>query len=976
MCSKQIFSWKSIISSIVFLVMVSVSQAQTPVAVHGQLSINGNRIHDKNGNNYQLRGMSMYWSNWEGKFWNYETLKWLRDDWHCNVIRAAMGVSPDDNSGYLGHPDIELHKMETVIEAAIDLGIYVVVDWHSHHAENELTQSKAFFALIAQKYGSYPNILYETYNEPMITDWGTIKAYHQAVVSEIRNYDSKNIIVLGTPFYSQNIDVATNSPLSGANLAYSLHYYAASHTFWNLIGSTCNKGYYPFVTEFGTCDASGAGSVDYNNSNTWWSVLDQFGSSWCNWAVSDEKEAASIVNPGSSTSGGWATSDLTSSGSFVRDKLRSYGQDPIPNNIAPYITSSPKTQSVPFQSTATFSVEVAGQGPFTYQWFFNGNAISNSNASSYSIASVTPQDTGTYYCTIANAFGTTTSKTVRLDVRYRSPYYSSSQMIPGVIQCEDYDKGGQNIGYYDDSYGNSGGGYRNDDVDIEAIPNTTNQYSIGFIDQGEWLSYSVNVGWDGQYTADVYYASLLGGGAYTMELDGKEIVPQTTLASTGDWYTFNKNTATIQLTKGEHIITFKVAVDGFNLDYVEFKSTTPPNIAPIISLQPKNASARVGHSASMVISAIGASPLTYQWYRNDTALIGATASVYQITAAVASDSGSYYCVVTNSLGTATSNVDTFTVIKTAAYLGIPAVIPGRVFCKNFDEGGAGFGYSDDTPGNLGVTNGGQANYYRDGDVDTEANTDGGSGFSIGYIDAGEWLEYSVTVSYTGNYMLGFRVASASTAGTAALGITVDGMTLINTLLVPNTGGWAAWTTLNQPVQLTAGSHVLRFKANQGGFNINYLDFTLISVTANVTITKGWNLFALPVVPSDSSITTLFAGMSSLEIKTQDQFYRSDMPSFYNSLTKLSTGVGYLIYNGAADTTITLTGQPVTKSLNIDLLKNGWNLVGISSVGVKANTTGSTVQIIKDFDGFYIPSNTKSSITTMQAGKAYFIKITK
>lgn len=76
-------------------------ECSNPVAIHGQLSISGNRLKDKNGNNYQLRGMSFFWSNWQGKYWNYDVVKWLRGDWHCNIVRAAMGISPDDNSGYL-----------------------------------------------------------------------------------------------------------------------------------------------------------------------------------------------------------------------------------------------------------------------------------------------------------------------------------------------------------------------------------------------------------------------------------------------------------------------------------------------------------------------------------------------------------------------------------------------------------------------------------------------------------------------------------------------------------------------------------------------------------------------------------------------------------------------------------------------------------------------------------------------------------
>lgn len=965
---------KSVLCFLIIIFSITILNAQTPVAVHGQLSIVGNRLKDKNGNNYQLRGMSMFWSNWQGKFWNYETIKWLRDDWNCNVVRAAMGISPDDNSGYLGNPDIERQKMITVIEAAIDLGIYVVVDWHSHKAENETAEAKAFFSEIAQKYGSYPNIIYETYNEP-VTSWSVIKTYHNAVVSEIRKYDTKNTIILGTPFYSQNIDEATNSPLTGSNLSYALHYYAASHTFWNSVGTVSGKGYYVFVSEFGTCDASGAGSVDAGNSNTWWNTLDQYGVSWCNWAVSDVNEAAAIVKPGSSPKGGWnPTTDLTPSGVLVRNKLRGYAKDPIPTNIAPYITSSPKSQSVPFQSSATFSVEVSGPTPFTYKWYFKGNLLANSNTASYTIASVTPQDTGSYYVEITNSIGSTKSKTATLNIRYRSPYYSTSQSIPGVIQFEDYDKDGQDIGYSDASYGNSGGGYRKDDVDIEPITGQAGEYSIGFTDNGEWLSYSVNVGWDGEYTSDVYYASLPGGGAYSMYIDDKPIVAKTTIPTSGGWFTYAKASAIFNLTKGEHILKFKIDVSGFNIDFMEFKSKTAPQTAPIITAQPKSTNAKVGKAASIFVSATGAATLAYQWYFKGKAITGATLSSYSVTAVAQSDSGDYYVIVTNPLGTITSNTATISVQNTSAYLGIPTIIPGRLMCKNWDEGGQNSGFYDSDPTeNKGVTNSGATNSYRENAVDVETCTDGGTGFSVGYITAGEWLEYSVIVKYSGTYTIGFRVASGSTTGVMALGINVDGMTLINTLSVPNTGAWSTWKTVTQSVTLTAGTHIIRLKANQGDFNINYIDFTLVSATAEITLNNGWNLFALPLTPADSSISKVFTGITGLEVKSQDQFYSASQLAIFNSLSKLTTGKGYLIYNGGTQTKITITGTAPKTSINTSTLVSGWNLVGNSSDAIKTNTLGTSIQVIKDFDSFYIPGNTSSTLNTLGSGKAYFIK---
>lgn len=955
-------------------VFAGVMHAQTPVAVHGQLSIDGNKLKDQNGNDYQLRGMSLFWSNWQGKFWNYDAIKWLRDDWNVNVVRAAMGISPEDNSGYLGRPEMEKQKMITVIEAAIDLGIYVIVDWHSHHAENETAEAKAFFEEIAQTYGSYPNIIYETYNEP-VTDWGTIKNYHNAVLSSIRTYDANNVVILGTAFYSQNTEEATNSPVSGTDLCYALHYYAASHTFRDKIKTVSDKGYYTFVSEFGTCSSSGDGGIDVGSSNAWWDEMDAYGVSWCNWAVSDVDEAAAIVKPGSSIFGGWAAADLTENGTLVRNKLRSYAKDPVPTNIPPYITANPRDQSVPFETNATFSVEIAGPGPMTYQWYFNNAPISGASSASYTVASVTENEVGNYYCTIQNSYGTTTSKTVSLEVRYRSTFYADPQMLPSVIQFEDYDKGGQNIGYYDASFGNTGGEYRNDDVDIEAIQGMNGELAVGFTDNGEWLAYSVDVAWDGEYQVDVYYAANAAGGVFSLEMDNVAITPETNLPSTGGWFTYNKTTVTVNLTAGEHILKYNIINSGYNINYMEFKSTTPPETAPIITTNPKNTTATLGKQAFMYISATGAQPLSYQWYKGGVAINGATNDTYEIALVEEDDAGEYYVVVTNHLGVETSATATLTVNNSAAYGGVPQAIPGRVIAVNFDEGGEGFGYHDTSTENEAITStGDQGHFYRDEGVDTEMSNDGGTSHSVGYINADEWLEYSVMVAYTGTYTVGFRVASGSNAGIASLALNVDGTPAVSTLTIANTGGWDAWTTLEREIDLTAGLHILRLKANQGDWNINYIDFSIDITTQAVVLNSGWNLFALPLDVAGADIQTLFDGVEGLIVKSKDGFYNATLPGHLQSLSTLEVNSGYLVFNGGVQKTIDFAGNEVITNPDFSQLTNGWHLIGVSGSSIDVSSLGTFVKTIKDLDSFYQQGDPLSDLTTLEVGKAYYVFI--
>lgn len=115
----------------------------TVVATHGQLSVSGKNLVDKDGNAIQLKGMSLSWTKWWPQFYTKEVVRWLKEDWNVTVVRGLMGV--EDAEGYLD--DKALHKalIITVIEAAIEEGIYELVDWLSHHAEDHLEEAKAFF---------------------------------------------------------------------------------------------------------------------------------------------------------------------------------------------------------------------------------------------------------------------------------------------------------------------------------------------------------------------------------------------------------------------------------------------------------------------------------------------------------------------------------------------------------------------------------------------------------------------------------------------------------------------------------------------------------------------------------------------------------------------------------------------------------------------------------------------------------------
>jgi endoglucanase len=298
------------------------AQAETIVERQGQLRVQGNRIVDEHGAPVQLRGMSLYWSQWIPKYYNAATVQWLRGDWKIGVIRAAMAVKPD---GYEKNPAVERDKVIAVVDAAIKLGIYVIIDYHAHTAHENRPLAQAFFADMARRYGNTPNVLYEPYNEPLDVSWEKVlKPYHEAVIDSIREHDPDNIVIVGTRNWSQQVAEAAANPIQRSNVAYTLHFYANTHGQWlrDQAQAAMNAGAALFVTEYGTTDATGNGAVNEAATRQWWAFLDKNFIGHLNWSVADIPESSAALKSGASPEGGWPVSQIKPSGLLVRDELR------------------------------------------------------------------------------------------------------------------------------------------------------------------------------------------------------------------------------------------------------------------------------------------------------------------------------------------------------------------------------------------------------------------------------------------------------------------------------------------------------------------------------------------------------------------------------------------------------------------------------------------------------------------------------
>ncbi len=248
----------TLILTVLFICFNSLfSEDSTPVEKYGLLSVKGTQIIDKNGNAVQLKGVSLFWSQFGDKYWNYDAISYIVSNWNVTVIRAAMGI---ESGGYLTNKDAETVKVKNAVDIAVKLGIYVIIDWHDHHASSHLKEASMFFKEMAKLYKNTPNVLYEPYNEPLVNEtWDSVKDYSEKIVKIIRTEGVNNIIIIGSPTWSLDVDSASLDPIKDyENIAYSLHFYAGFHKqdVREKAEFAMGRGVAIFVTEWGTCNTS------------------------------------------------------------------------------------------------------------------------------------------------------------------------------------------------------------------------------------------------------------------------------------------------------------------------------------------------------------------------------------------------------------------------------------------------------------------------------------------------------------------------------------------------------------------------------------------------------------------------------------------------------------------------------------------------------------------------------------------------
>ena len=760
---------KHVIISLILFSCFLINYSQSPVNKHGLLTVDGNKISDKNGMWVSFAGMSFYWSNngWGGnKYYNSNVVSWLKEDWDVKIIRAAIGV--EGSGGYLVDSASNMNRAITLIEAAIEEGIYVLVDWHSH-SPDYVNQAVAFFKEIATRYGSYDNIIYEIFNEPLQVSWvSVIKPYAENVISAIRAIDPDNMIVVGTPTWSQDVDDVIANPITVyPNIAYVLHFYAGTHksSIRSKAITALNNGIPVMVTEWGTVESDGDGDVDVASTNEWMSFCKSRGITQLNWVVNDKEEGASALVSGASISGGWSESDLTESGKFVKSIIENWGTGFIYPEIEIIKTDITDGRIINIEFTKEINNTTIDKSDFG---FFAGS--SGITIDSVVTASSDPKDLVLYLnspvvysddsLTLTFTKGNMASTDGLVVQSFTEQVFN---MLPGsnpaVINA--YTDTSLNLVYvrftkkmespaaYTDSFNiyiNS-----NPASAISGTGNIETDSSVIYVEPADIIlnSDTVLISFSG-----TGFASKDGGALHTFDsvpvINNEAKNPEVIEVYTG--------------VLGQFIyVKYSENMNDTSLHEEDFQVLVNDTLRSVINVETHitNKKLVILTPASVI-------------YAEDTCIIRIVAN--------GPLSASNKPAIEFGPDTIINNV-------------VPTVtIPGLIEAEDF------------------IVNVG---------FQTEETTDAGGGQNLGYTDAGDYLEYSILVPYDGAFTVYYRVSALSVEGMIQLSI--DGV-VKDTAYVPVTGGWQIWETICGCMDLEEGVRTMRITALTELFNMNWYSF--------------------------------------------------------------------------------------------------------------------------------------------------------
>ena len=420
------------------------------------------------------------------------------------------------------------------------------------------------------------------------------------------------------------------------------------------------------------------------------------------------------------------------------------------------------------------------------------------------------------------------------------------------LYASDYDIGGEGISYHDTGAINLGEAYRpSEGVDVEST--NEGHTAVGFFEAEEWLQFTVDVAQAGNYTVTFRTASS-GGGFISLESDCQKLTDNLATPDTGWWDIWQDMTVDVTLKAGVQKLR---VVSGGNMnlmnmdiqpggeggaDYGAGCEWQPPEPDDLKVEAEDWTTVVAPPEGSVNINAVATdSDLSLHVGNFDAgdfieyAVELPETSCYHAEYRVASYTGSdgFEVIFDGDIA------DSFKIPQTGGwdswvtftrYYELNAgsqTLRLEALGDSFNINWLRFNATDAVDCELSDTIVIEAEAYAsvieqpDGEVGTQPTNDEGGGLNVGWIDAGDWMEYEINVIEPGNYSVSYRMASQS-GSDSGVNLLKDG-DLVDSVQVPNTGGWQNWQTVDGGIiSLQTGEYVLRFEAPGGGLNLNWI----------------------------------------------------------------------------------------------------------------------------------------------------------
>jgi hypothetical protein len=486
----------------------------------------------------------------------------------------------------------------------------------------------------------------------------------------------------------------------------------------------------------------------------------------------------------------------------------------------------------------------------------------------------------------------------------------SGYPVPGIVQAENYTS---MMGIQTETTSDAGAGL-----------------NVGWVDTGDWMTYTVTVAQAGTYSANFRVAGWSATGIISLQNSANIVltsanVPNGGAGSYQKWSTIaGQNNFT--LAPGKQTIRLFATNSPWNLNWFEIKQVVKP-VLKTIEVTPTSTSIVEGQTKQFTATGKDQNgnviAFTPTWSVNGGGTVNTLSGLFNATT-----SGGPYTIKASS-GSVVGNASVTVTTQQTRY-----PIPGIIQTENYTN-------------MLGIQ--------------TENTTDTGGGLDVGYTESGDWMDYAVNVQTAGVYTVSFRVASLVTTGSIQLRNSTG--TTLATLAQGSTGGWQTWVTSNVTANLAAGNQTLRIYYTGAGLNLNWVQFTKVNNPPTVSLTAPANYTSVYVntaVTVSANAADADGTVSKVEFYAGTTLIGTDTSSPYSISWTPTTAGTYAITskatdNGGANATspsVSLTATASTTTVTLNPTADAYVRGGTYAAANFGTTADLYVKTAPETDGLY------------------------